>query len=460
MSGERLTRTELTWLLTQEARSAADKLRKGVRLTLPPPDPAESGAEGDTGVESVLNSLDETMSALASLHAGTASRGRRGKIDIAALIWEIAPEARVQIDVGKGLVVSGEEGDLRRMLHVLMALSGDPALSRTADVSIKRENDEIEIAVQLGPDNSSPQQAETQWLSRMATRYGGRFALEGDRQLLVLLADDEKSEVETLRRELAAAQAQGEAFARELAAVIGKSETPAGATRSSQAPHQGDALPLLVASARAIVTDLRGILAAIGRDVGSLRQSTTSDAKEVAASVQRHVLAASELMGDLSNFARCPVGELPSMRSLGDILRDVVKDGALRASRHDVTLELDIPGADLEEPLPSGVVSLLFHELADWAIYNSPAQGIIKVSVASTPSGTVVTFDDAGTAITPKARSGIAHRDFEPLAAERSGNLALIGACAVAAHMHVPLSVEDVPSGGVRVRVVFPRGVA
>ena len=42
---ERLTRSELSWLLTQEARGAAERLRKGVQiLTKPPPPPPSSPA--------------------------------------------------------------------------------------------------------------------------------------------------------------------------------------------------------------------------------------------------------------------------------------------------------------------------------------------------------------------------------------------------------------------------------
>src|SRR5258708_6037095 len=154
MSGDKLTRTELAWLLTQEARSAAQKLRKGVTLTIPPPEatpapPASTQADvllpgapsvhdrsDDSGVESVLNRLDETMSALASLH-GHSTRARRGKVDIAALLWEVAPEARVQIEMGKGLVVFGDENELKRMLHVLMAQGGDPMASRGVEVSVR-----------------------------------------------------------------------------------------------------------------------------------------------------------------------------------------------------------------------------------------------------------------------------------------------------------------------------------
>ena len=81
MSGDRLTRTELSWLLTQEARSAAEKLRRGVGLTIPPPEstphpPQSRDREGtnptelilpsieDTGVETTLNRLDETINGL------------------------------------------------------------------------------------------------------------------------------------------------------------------------------------------------------------------------------------------------------------------------------------------------------------------------------------------------------------------------------------------------------------
>ena len=76
-----------------------------------------------------------------------------GKIDVAALLWEIAPEARVQIAVDEGgLVVFGDEAELRRMLHVLMALGGDPTTLGAVGVSVKRDGKDIKIAVELGPD--------------------------------------------------------------------------------------------------------------------------------------------------------------------------------------------------------------------------------------------------------------------------------------------------------------------
>ena len=103
---DRLTKNELTWLLAQEARTAAQKLRRGVGMyygdDLPAPTIME---EGSGGVESTLNRLDEAVSMLASLHGHPIPRGRRGKIDLAALVWEVAPEARVQLDARLGVLI-------------------------------------------------------------------------------------------------------------------------------------------------------------------------------------------------------------------------------------------------------------------------------------------------------------------------------------------------------------------
>src|SRR5262249_10540424 len=159
-----------------EARSAAQKLRVGVGISAPeaiPPPPIIE--EGTGGVEGTLNRLDEAVSMLASLHGQPVSRGRRGKIDLAALLWEVAPEARVQIEMGEGTTVFGDESELRRMLHVLLAHSGDPtsAGGGHAGITVKREGEEVKVGVSLGPDKPATFETERAWLARMATRYGG-----------------------------------------------------------------------------------------------------------------------------------------------------------------------------------------------------------------------------------------------------------------------------------------------
>lgn len=468
MSGERLTRTELSWLLTQEAKSAAQKLRKGVGLgsaSTPAPPPVtvlipaapESGQAEEAGVETMLNRLDETMSMLASLH-GHHARGRRGKIDLAALLWEIAPEARVQIEMGKGLVTFGDESDLRRMLHVLMALGGDPIAKGEVAVSMRRDGDEIRVAVELGPDTSQGLETEVQWLSRMAIRLGGHLALEGNTQTLVLPATDELRELEALKRELAAAQAQGEAYARELAAVMARSE-PAP---SSPTGGVGTQLSSLVGTARALVTDVRGILAAIGRDMAPLRErgrwgEHDAEIGEIASSVNRHVAAASEIVSDLARLAGCPLGELPSACQVTSIVRDVVKAESARASRHEVEIALELPESCADDVLPAQTVGVLLQDLLDAAISTSPPRSTVRVSLVDSPTGVVVCFDDAGEALSPKAKAGALARDFDALVQERSASLPLIAAFAIALQLRATLTLEDAPGGGTRARVALPR---
>ncbi len=466
---ERLTKNELTWLLAQEARTAAQKLRRGVGMTTP--EEAFSAPviieEGSGGVESTLNRLDEAVSMLASLHGHPVSRGRRGKIDLAALVWEVAPEARVQIEMGEGTAVFGDEAELRRMLHVLIGQSGDPRSAHgTPGVAIRREGDEVRIGVNLGPDTPAAFTQERGWLARMAVRYGGRLELDGSMQTLVLAADvdNQRREVESLKKELAAAQAQGEAYARELAAVFSRGDTLSGATlpgapplpRPSRLPgSMGDGLAVLVAAVRALSGDLRGILSAIGRDVAPLRDQP-GEVSDIAASVGRHVTGASEVVADLARLGSCPIGEVPRQADLADLLREAVQGERGRAQRHDVTLTVQAPDS-AEDAVEVGPLTVLFQVLVDHAIEATPAGGAVSVELTETPVAFVVSFDDAGPTLPPSARGSVLSRDFDALTLGRPQGLALIAASTIASHLRLSLDVEEAPRGGTRVRLVLPR---
>lgn len=117
MSKGRLTRQELGWLLTQEAQGAAERLRSGVQVLkgqgseatpeLPKasdsqPDLVNIGADGSS-LDATLDALDDAMRVLSSIHhKPVTSRGRRGRVDLAALLWEVAPEARVAMNLAVG----------------------------------------------------------------------------------------------------------------------------------------------------------------------------------------------------------------------------------------------------------------------------------------------------------------------------------------------------------------------
>lgn len=475
---ERLTKNELTWLLAQEARTAAQKLRRGVGMNVPEEALTASSPviieEGSGGVESTLNRLDEAVSMLASLHGHPVQRGRRGKIDLAALIWEVAPEARVQIEMGEGTTVFGDESELRRMLHVLIGQGGDPRAAHGAPgVTIRREGDDIRIGVNLGPDTPAAFTQERSWLSRMATRYGGKLELDGSMQTLVLAADidPQRREVENLKKELAAAQAQGEAYARELAAVFSRGDTlavagtgvhgsappgPVPAPRPSRLPNStGDGLAVLVAAVRALSGDLRGILAAIGRDVAPLRDKG-GEVGDIAASVGRHVTGASEVVADLARLGSCPIGELPRPCDVSDLIRECVDRERGRAQRHDVKVALTAPES-AEALIEVGALTVLLQVLVDHAIEATPAGGAIAVELIETPAAYHITFDDAGSPLPPSARASVLSRDFDALALGRPQGLSLIAATTIAAHLRYTLDVEEAPRGGTRMRLVLPR---
>ena len=107
--------------------------------------------------------------------------------------------------------------------------------------------------------------------------------------------DMKAQELENLKRELKAAQEQGEAYARELAAVFA---TGAGTKASSVPPASAsiepvssEGLAVLVAGVRGLVGELRGIFSAITRDLLPLRDRG-GDVGERVASSMRHVTAA------------------------------------------------------------------------------------------------------------------------------------------------------------------------
>ena len=98
---------------------------------------------------------------------------------------EAAPDARVSIEPGSGTEVYGDEADLRRMLQVLIGHGSGEG----ASVNVRREGDEVRVAVALGPDSSPTAETERAWLSRVAMRYGGRHELEGGSEVLIFPAD-------------------------------------------------------------------------------------------------------------------------------------------------------------------------------------------------------------------------------------------------------------------------------
>lgn len=417
---EKLTRQELSWLLTQEARGAAERLRKGVQiLTKPPPPPpvtealkserpserpltlTTAGEEGE-GIEATLSMLEGAMSRLAEL-SGPASGRRRGRVDLAALLWEVAPDAKVQLEPGAGTEVFGDEAELRRILHVLTGGGTQSGVGGAQLVALKRDGDEVKLSVQLGPDTAPISPAERGWLARMAIRYGGRYELDGASECLVFpaLQAEERQEVQVLRRELEAAKAQGEMYARELAAVFSEEPAP-GATRPPPAPDLG-ASPLAVAArlADALSEDLRAVFGPLGA-----ARLKANEGDPLVDEVQKALSRGAELLALARQMGRIASDVAPIEVDLATLAQDEVSLATLAFASRRVTLT--VTASDDPTPLvlnghPSALRAMVA-EMLDQALRASGPGDEVRVGV----SGGALVVEGRGREWAPWSQSALA----------------------------------------------------
>lgn len=486
MSKGKLTRQELSWLLTQEAQGAAERLRKGVTaLTGAPPPPGAPGTDS-SGVDATLSALDDAMKMLSSLHARPATggrAGRRGRIDVASLIWEVAPEARVSIEPGSGTEIFGDESELRRLLHVML---GHGSGSGSA-VTIRRARDEVVVAVALGPDSSATAETERAWLSRMAIRYGGRFELEGGSEVLALPAEgvEARSDVEKLRKELDEARKQGEAYARELAAVWATGEEPVAP--SSYPPPSTPATDRCATIARlsgGIAATLRAMLSPIAQELSELRGPPVTrksnpeialqmrvDMEERVEAVRRRLVSAQEFVGDLACVGELDLQEAHRESDLSDIVREQMRALEARASRAGVQVRLvvadDAGGTGARAPVRVAPRSagVLARVLLAHAILATPrgAEAIVTVygrGSGERALGARIIVDDGGTVLPAAARRSLLALEVEPGTFGRPSSVGLFVAAEIAVAIGALFDVGDVPpdvGAGVRVSVTFPR---
>ncbi len=487
MSKGKLTRQELGWLLTQEAQGAADRLRRGVTaLTQPPPSGVEitgardgaqdrppsegtdtESAGGVDGMDASLSALDDAMRMLSSLHArpiGDGRRGRRGRIDLASLLWEVAPEAPVSIEPGSGTEVFGDEAELRRMLHVFLGHGGNTGSA----ISVRRDHDEVVVIVAMGPETSPTAETERAWLSRMAVRYGGRFELEGGSEVLALPADgvEARDDVAKLRKELDEAKKQGEAYARELAAVWAASDE--AVSPSSYPPPQTPATHRFSAIARlsgGVAATLRSILSPVGRELAELRGATSGNLEERLESVRRKFLVVQDFVAELATLGEGEPDEALRAVDLVEVVRGQVRAIEARAARAGVELRVQTApedGARVVAHVGPRAVALLVRELLSHAVAASTRGTAATVTVQAPTSGPDslgprLVFDDTGTSLPASARRPLLSLEVEPGTFGRPSGISLFVAAEIAMAQGALLEVADAPEGGVRVAITFPR---
>jgi len=484
VSKGRLTRQELGWLLTQEASGAAERLRLGVQvLKSNAPPPPEMGSSPP--VDATLDALDDAMRMLGNLHKTPSGvRGRRGRIDLAALIWEVAPDARVSIEPGGGTEVHGDEQELRRMVHLLIG-HGSGAGSH---VTIRREGDDVRVSVVLGPDSSATAETERAWLHRMAIRYGGRHELEGGMEVLSLPADGvtEAKERDLLRKELDEARKQGEAYARELAQVFAQGGEDATTPSTFPPPLSGTApaerMAVLTRFAGGIAAELRGLLSQVGRDVQTVRmhqhtstrqgaqppgQPPLDEADERLESIKRRMRQVQEIVAELALVGELDPNEGIAEVDLVDLVRSAVRNVTPFVERGGIELTLvTVPeGEGIRVPVRLGARAgaLLVRELLAQAVAATPREQQVVVTVTAAGAGDKpelgprLTVDDAGAALPSTVRRAFLNLELEPSTYGRPSSIPLYVCSEVAAWQGVLLELADAPAGGLRVGLNFPR---
>ena len=481
MSKVRLTRQELSWLLTQEAQNAAERLRVGVQVLRthapPAPEPATLINE-DPGhhVDASLDALDDVMKMLSSLNQRQSSSQlavapRRGRIDLAALIVEVAPEARVSIEPGSGTEVYGDEADFRRMIQVLIG-HGTGEGSAQGRVIVRRDGDDVRISTTLGPDSSPTAGTERAWLSRMALRYGGRHDLEGGNETLVLPAEQsaDRSEREALRKELDEARKQGEVYARELAAVFDRGEEVA--TVSSVPPAPGppaaDRFATITKVCAGVSSELRASLGPLTKELASLRRHEVTD--EQLDTLRRRLSHTQELVASLRSIGSLPEHELATEVDLVEIARGAARDGNVFGERNQVKVVVKAPdGQRLYVRCGTKAVGALARELVAHAVAASPRNAVVEISVADDPAGPRLVVDDAGSPLPASARRSFLALETHAGQYARPSGLPIFMAAELAACVGGRLELSDAPAragdatvggpagGGLRVAVTFAK---
>ncbi|HEY8076820.1 MAG TPA: hypothetical protein VIF62_21990 [Labilithrix sp.] len=462
MSKGRLTRQELSWLLTQEAQNAAERLRTGVKVlrTQAPPPPQQEAPDPSGHLDASLDALDDVMKMLSNLNqrasgSGPASAPRRGRIDVAAILYEIAPDARVSIEPGSGTEIYGEEADMRRILQVLLGHGGGEG----TQVNVRRDGEEVRVSVQLGPDSSPTAETERAWLARMAMRYGGRHELDGASEALAFPAEgaQEKREREKLQQELDEARKQGEVYARELAAMFDRGEE---VTSSTWPPPAGtrpsDRFATITKLCAGVAAELGATLVPAAKELAGMREHEVKGAE--LDTLRRRIARAREVTASIASVGSVPADELPVDIALRDVVRGAVVDCTPFADREGVKIAVRVSNEDKRAYVRVGTkaITALARELVAHAVQATPRGATVDVTVVpDDPLGPRIVVDDAGPPLPASSRRAFLALEAHAGQYGRPSGLPIFMAAELASCMGARLELSDAPTGGLRVTVTF-----
>jgi two-component system, OmpR family, sensor kinase len=419
----------------QEARGTAQALREGV--THLKSIPSDDSIEPTPPVESMLDALDGAIELLGDLDAPVQSgKDRRGRIDVAELLFVLAPSARISLEPGAGTEVFGVESDLKRMLGVLLGQPGALGSNTPSGISVRRDGDWVRISVELGPEGVHRSDLESRWLSRMALRQGGRVEFERGKLALLLPAHraSEKREIEQLRKELEQAQKLGAVYARELAESFGSwNPTPAPPELSQQS---ADRLHVLVGLASPIRRMIRPFVDELRDELKQLNNVLGEGHALV--NLTRKANAAYEWTADLDRIVSCMEFREPCARSMSGLIHRAVGQLSHIAEKSEVNIDWSATDDTSVSGNP-GVLDLLLYALFHQAILATPVGQTVKITAGRETMGIVLRIEDGGPLIPEAAIMDLQTGAADPQSLGRPAELMwlIAGACAENLDIHL-----------------------
>jgi signal transduction histidine kinase len=336
------------------------------------------------------------------------------------------------------------------MFHLVLTQARGSA--RQAGIRVSRESEWVRIAIELGPDSTPPPEIEKRWLSRMAIRHGGRVELDGGAISLLLPADasSDQNEVARLRNELAQAQEQGEAYARELAQAFSSVVSAQGADAVAPSTEErGEAsFRLLIGVATGVAAVVRHTTQKLKGELGQERGSALSQA------LQRHLEPLFTLSGILERIRQTPLGEPEVELELAAIVRRATERNRALAQRRGVGFELNLSPDVLIHSRPAAL-ELLVDNLIEQAVRAGPKGSTIRVSI--NPSEGTLEVEDYGAAVPPREATALMDYQVNPASSGRPPGIQLLVARVTAGYLGSPLALSTGENGATAFRWGYSR---
>jgi len=256
-------------------------------------------------------------------------------------------------------------------------------------------------------------------------------------------ASDQR-EVHELRKELEQAQQLGEAYARELATVLGGGEVRTEPPPSTGAGHGGGRLDALRGAFAAFERVCRGTAEAARAD--AVAAGKLEGGGELVQSLTRRAQGLSELGGDLAAFSDCSPDEVSTEVDLVALCAAAVQMLDARASRRGVSLELSLP-QQLRLVAPKGLLEVLLRQLLIHGVLATPRGGAVRISAYATEVGTVVSVEDGGPPVPEAARASMLRHTADPSSLGRPAGISLLAAYVVAGALGSELELRESTHG-------------